>query len=78
MEKSKMGKRYSPEVCGRAVRMVPEHESSCETQCGAIAAIAPKIGCRPQTLAVWPRAAATDAGAADWHDQRRARSDQAA
>jgi transposase-like protein len=64
MEKSKMANRYSPEVRARAVRMVLEHESSYETQGAAIAAIAPKIGCIPQTLAVWLRKAAKDAGAA--------------
>jgi transposase-like protein len=64
MEKSKMANRYSPEVRARAVRMVLEHQSSYETQGAAIAAIAPKIGCIPQTLAVWLRKAAKDAGAA--------------
>ena len=39
------------------------HQSSYETQGNAIAAIAPKIGCTPQTLAVWLRKAANDAGA---------------
>lgn len=57
MEKNKMANRYSPEVRARAVWMVLEHQSSYETQGAAIAAIAPKIGCIPQTLAVWPRAA---------------------
>lgn len=50
MTKSKMANRYSPEVRARAVRMVFEHQGSYETQAGAIAAIAPKIGCIPQTL----------------------------
>ena len=49
MTKSKMANRYSPEVRARAVRMVFEHQGSYETQAGAIAAIAPKIGCIPQT-----------------------------
>ena len=50
MTKSKMVNRYSPEVRARAVRMVFEHQGSYETQAGTIAAIAPKIGCIPQTL----------------------------
>jgi len=50
MTKSKMANRYSPEVRARAVPMVFEHQGSYETQAGAIAAIAPKIGCIPQTL----------------------------
>ena len=53
MTKSKMANRYSPEVRARAVRMVFEHQGSYETQAGAIAAIAPKIGCIPQTLRDW-------------------------
>ncbi len=64
MEKSKMANRYSPEVRARALRMVLEHQSSYDTQGTAIAAIAPKIGCIPQTLAGWLRKAAKDAGAA--------------
>jgi len=53
MTKSKMANRYSPEVRARAVRMVFEHQGSYETQAGAIAAIAPKIGRIPQTLSGW-------------------------
>ncbi len=55
MEKSKTSNRYSPEVQSRAVRMVLEHRGSNETQSAAIAAIAPKIGCIPETLRVWVR-----------------------
>ena len=53
MTKSKMANRYSLEVRARAVRMVFEHQGSYETQAGAIAAIAPKIDCIPQTLSGW-------------------------
>ena len=53
-----MANRHSPEVRARAVRMALEHQSSYETQGAAMAAIAPKIGCIPQTLAVWLRMAA--------------------
>ena len=62
MTKSKMANRYSPEVRARAVRMVFEHQGSYETQAGAIAAIAPKIGCIPQTLRIWVQQAEKDSG----------------
>ncbi len=48
--KSKIANCNSPEVCARAVRIVFEHHGPYETQAGAIAAIAPKIGCIPRTL----------------------------
>lgn len=65
MTKSKMANRYSPEVRARAVRMVFEHQGSYETQAGAIAAIAPKIGCIPQTLREWVKQAEKDSGLRD-------------
>ena len=65
MTKSKMANRYSPEVRARAVRMVFEHQGSYETQSGAIAAIAPKIGCIPQTLREWVKQAEKDSGMRD-------------
>lgn len=57
MTKSKVANRYSPEVRARAVRMVFEHQGSYETRAAAIAAIAPKTGCIPQTLRGWVRQA---------------------
>ncbi len=65
MTKRKMANRYSPEVRARAVRMVFEHQGSYETQAGAIAAIAPKIGCIPQTLSGWVKQAEKDSGMRD-------------
>ena len=65
MEKSKTSNRYSPEMRARAVRMVLEHQGSYETQSAAVAAIAPKIGCIPETLRVWVRQAEKDSGARD-------------
>jgi transposase len=50
MTKSNMANRYSPEGCARAVQMVFEHQGPYAKRAGAIAAIAPKIGCIPQTL----------------------------
>ena len=52
-------------MCARAVRMVPEHQGSCETPSAAVSAIAPKIGCIPETLKVWVRQAERDSGARD-------------
>ena len=65
MEKSKTSNRYSPELRARAVRMVLEHQGSYETQSAAVAAIAPKFGCIPETLRVWVRQAEKDSGARD-------------
>jgi len=45
--------------------MVFEHQGSYETRAGAIAAIAPKIGCIPQTLSGWVKQADTDCGMRD-------------
>ena len=65
MEKSKTSNRYSPEMRARAVRMVLEHQGSYETQSAAVAAIAPEIGCIPETLRIWVRQAEKDSGARD-------------
>ena len=63
MEKSKTSNRYSLEMRARAVRMVLEHQGSYETQSAAVVAIAPKIGCIPETLRVWVRQAERNSGA---------------
>lgn len=63
MEKSKTSNRYSPEMRSRAVRMVLEHQGAYETQSAAVVAIAPKIGCIPETLRVWVRQAERNSGA---------------
>ena len=65
MEKSKTSNRNSPQMRARAVRMVLEHYGSYETQSAAVSAIAPKIGCVPETLRVWVRQAERDSGARD-------------
>lgn len=65
MTKSKMANRYLPEVCAPAVRMVFEHQGSYATQAGAIAAVAPKIGCIPRTLREWVKQAEKDSGMCD-------------
>ena len=65
MEKNKCGNRYSPEVRDRAVRMVFEHQGEFESESAAMKSIAPKIGCRPDTLRAWIRRAETDSGRRD-------------
>ena len=55
-------KRYAPEVRERAVRMVLDHASECNSQWAAICSIAEKIGCTPETLRSWLRQTGRDTG----------------
>jgi len=55
--------KFSPEVRGRAVRMVEEHRGSYPSLWAAVESIAPKIGCVPQTLLEWVKRAEIDSGA---------------
>ena len=55
--------KFSPEVRERAVRMVQEHRGEYPSLWAAVASIAPKIGCVPQTLHEWVKQAEVDAGA---------------
>ena len=55
--------KFSPEVRERAVRMVQEHRGAYPSLWAAVASIAPKIGCVPQTLLDWGKRAEVDAGA---------------
>ena len=57
--------KYSPEVRERAVRMVQTHRNEYPSQWAAIASIAPKIGCVPQTLHDWVRKHEVDSGLRD-------------
>jgi len=49
------GARYSREVREQAVGRVMEHEREHTSQLGAIASIAGKIGCTPETVRAWVR-----------------------
>jgi len=44
---------YTPEIKERAVRMLIEAENNYPSTWSAIQAIAPKIGCTPETLRSW-------------------------
>jgi len=44
---------YTPEIRERSVRLVLESEKDYPSNWAAITAIAPKIGCTPETLRVW-------------------------
>ena len=54
--------RYSPEVRERAVRLFQESEHKHSSRSAALASVAQKIGCNPETLRAWVRAAETDEG----------------
>ena len=45
--------KYTPEISDRAVQLVIESEKDYPSNWAAITAIAPKIGCTPETLRVW-------------------------
>ncbi len=47
---SKATSKFAPEVRGRAVRMVVDHERDYPSRWAAVVSIAEKIGCVPQTL----------------------------
>lgn len=65
MEKNKCGRRYSPEVRERAVRMVFEHRGKFDSQSATIKSIAPKIGCGADTLRAWVQRTETVSGLRD-------------
>lgn len=55
--------KFSPEVRERAVRLIQEHRGEYPSLWAAVASMAPKIGCVPQTLLEWVKRAEVDAGA---------------
>ena len=58
---SKKSNQFSPEVRERAVRMVCEQRGESPLLWAVIGAIAPKIGCVPQTLHEWVKRDQIDA-----------------
>ena len=54
--------KFSPEVRERAVRMVQEQRGEYPSLWAAVASIAPKVGCVPQTLLEWVKRQEVDAG----------------
>ena len=45
--------KYTPEIRERAVQLLIESEKDYPSNWAAITAIAPKIGCTPETLRAW-------------------------
>ncbi|MFP0377021.1 MULTISPECIES: IS3 family transposase [Acinetobacter calcoaceticus/baumannii complex] len=45
--------KYTPEIRERAIQLVIESEKDYPSNWAAVSAIAPKIGCTPETLRVW-------------------------
>lgn len=59
---SKTTNKFSPEVRGRAVRMVLEHEQDHPSRWAAVVSISEKIGCSPPTLHEWVKRAEVNSG----------------
>ena len=56
------GKRYSPELRERAVRLVEEHRGEYSSQWAAIRSVAEKLGCTHEALRRWVRQGERDTG----------------
>ena len=56
------GKKYSPEIRERAIRMVRKQRGQYDSECATIVSIAEKIGCKTETLRLWVRRDERDSG----------------
>ena len=63
MIQKKTPPRYTVEFRSRGVRLFQENRSDYTSDNAAYRAIAPKLGCSPDSLRTWCRQAETDAGA---------------
>ena len=59
---SKTTNKFSPEVRGRAVRMVLDHEHEYGSQWEAICSVAEKLGPKAETVRLWVRQGERDGG----------------
>jgi transposase len=59
------GKRFSPELRERAIRLVAEQRKDYRSQWAVIESVAAKIGCSPQTLHSWIKRHEIDTGQRD-------------
>ncbi|SIO44115.1 hypothetical protein SAMN05444722_2169 [Rhodovulum sp. ES.010] len=53
---------YPAELCERGVRLFKEHRAEYASDNAAYRAIAPKLGCSPDSLRVWCQRAERDTG----------------
>lgn len=65
MEKKKSPPKYTPEFRARGVRLFKDHRPDYASDNAAYLAIAPKLGCSPDSLRVWCQRAERDAGERD-------------
>ncbi len=65
MEKKKSPPKYTAEFRARGVRLYKDHRADYASDNAAYHAIAPKLGCSPDSLRVWCQQAERDAGERD-------------
>ena len=62
MTKKRFTPAYPAELCERGVRMFRENRADYSSDSAAYRAIAPKLGCSPDSLRVWCQQVERDAG----------------